>query len=202
VSSSQSTREENIFRVDRQMRKTKLCTEFCQQMRKTKLCSFHLRNFCRYGNKCFFAHDGAELQTVPDLSRTKLCNAFMTVGSCSDPNCRFAHGQDELRGTPTVYKTALCMWHKHGKCMNGAKCRFAHGWHELRTEPKKAGNWNASTDDDKQYQHDFEKTIPSARMTCTNTDFDRIAHIKSLGHSFKAVTFQGTAYLVATPIAF
>jgi hypothetical protein len=68
------------------------------QLWKTKLCSFFQQGRCRYGKKCAFAHDPAELASQPDLSKTSLCIAW-SAGTCehSAEECRFAHGNDELR---------------------------------------------------------------------------------------------------------
>jgi len=44
-----------------------------------------------------FAHDQAELNPLPDLSRTKLCKTLIATGACSDPDCRYAHHREELR---------------------------------------------------------------------------------------------------------
>eukprot|EP00927_Polykrikos_kofoidii_P068874 TRINITY_DN64229_c0_g1_i1.p1 TRINITY_DN64229_c0_g1~~TRINITY_DN64229_c0_g1_i1.p1 ORF type:complete len:493 (+),score=79.73 TRINITY_DN64229_c0_g1_i1:58-1536(+) len=66
---------------------------------KTKMCKFHILGACARGTNCFFAHDQAELNPLPDLSRTKLCKTLISTGFCEDGNCKYAHNKEELRGS-------------------------------------------------------------------------------------------------------
>mmetsp|Transcript_100481 Transcript_100481/g.215317 ORF Transcript_100481/g.215317 Transcript_100481/m.215317 type:complete len:375 (+) Transcript_100481:94-1218(+) len=74
---------------------------FRSQFLKTKLCRFNSAGQCRYGSDCPFAHDEADLEVVPDLTKTSLCKNW-EKGTCmlSADDCPFAHGDDELRATP------------------------------------------------------------------------------------------------------
>ena len=66
---------------------------------KTELCRpFEENGFCKYGEKCQFAHG---IQEVRSLSRhpkykTELCRTYHTVGFCPyGPRCHFIHNEDE-----------------------------------------------------------------------------------------------------------
>lgn len=71
---------------------------------KTELCRpFEEHGFCKYGDKCQFAHGGAELRTLSrhPKYKTELCRTFHTIGFCPyGPRCHFIHNADERRGAP------------------------------------------------------------------------------------------------------
>mmetsp|Transcript_6773 Transcript_6773/g.10864 ORF Transcript_6773/g.10864 Transcript_6773/m.10864 type:complete len:433 (+) Transcript_6773:60-1358(+) len=67
---------------------------------KTKMCKFHILGMCAKGTDCCFAHDQAEMNPIPDLSRTKICKTLINTGICTDDNCKYAHNRDELRDVP------------------------------------------------------------------------------------------------------
>lgn len=62
---------------------------------KTELCrSYEETGYCRYGNKCQFAHDSSELRIVPRHPRykTEICKTFWELGSCPyGKRCCFIH---------------------------------------------------------------------------------------------------------------
>jgi hypothetical protein len=61
------------------------------------MCKFHILGMCAKGSDCCFAHDQAEMNPIPDLSRTKICKTLINTGMCTDENCKYAHNKDELR---------------------------------------------------------------------------------------------------------
>lgn len=71
---------------------------------KTELCRpFEEHGFCKYGDKCQFAHGGAELRTLNrhPKYKTELCRTFHTIGFCPyGPRCHFIHNAEERRGAP------------------------------------------------------------------------------------------------------
>jgi len=68
-------------------------------LRKTKFCrNVQQQGWCKYGEKCDFAHTVAELRIRPDYKKSKLCAYFAAKGRCkAGDRCRFAHGMEELR---------------------------------------------------------------------------------------------------------
>lgn len=105
--------------------------DVAKQLHKTKICKHFLKNKCRFGNDCSYAHCVTEQRDRPDLRKTKLCRLF-EQGRCRNPDCTFAHGPQELRGTVGVWKTVMCSKFASGTCRAGATCRFAHGDNELQ----------------------------------------------------------------------
>lgn len=70
-------------------------SKFCK---KTKMCAFYVRDACKRGDQCTFAHDEKEVSSAPDLSKTKLCPRMQKYGECpKGDECMFAHYQQELR---------------------------------------------------------------------------------------------------------
>ncbi|KAK8741663.1 hypothetical protein OTU49_002326, partial [Cherax quadricarinatus] len=70
---------------------------------KTELCRpFEENGFCKYGDKCQFAHGHAELRTLSrhPKYKTELCRTFHTSGFCPyGPRCHFIHNAEERRGS-------------------------------------------------------------------------------------------------------
>lgn len=66
---------------------------------KTELCRpFEESGFCRYGNRCQFAHGKQELRTVDrhPKYKTQLCKTFHTTGLCRyGKRCHFIHNEEE-----------------------------------------------------------------------------------------------------------
>eukprot|EP00746_Dinoflagellata_sp_MGD_P166861 gnl/MRDRNA2_/MRDRNA2_97040_c0_seq1.p1 gnl/MRDRNA2_/MRDRNA2_97040_c0~~gnl/MRDRNA2_/MRDRNA2_97040_c0_seq1.p1 ORF type:complete len:366 (+),score=55.98 gnl/MRDRNA2_/MRDRNA2_97040_c0_seq1:80-1177(+) len=102
-----------------------------QALTKTRMCKFHLLGKCFKGTDCGFAHNGDELQPLPNLSRTRLCQVLLQTGRCNNKNCSYAHSNDELV-LDSCRKTKFCRFWQVGKCNLGAECRFAHSVEELR----------------------------------------------------------------------
>lgn len=67
---------------------------------KTELCRpFQDYGFCRYGEKCQFAHGEDELRALPrhPKYKTELCRTYHTRGFCPyGSRCHFIHNLDEL----------------------------------------------------------------------------------------------------------
>lgn len=68
---------------------------------KTELCRPYAETgFCKYGEKCQFAHGSSELRNMPrhPKYKTELCRTFHTTGLCQyGTRCHFIHNPDERR---------------------------------------------------------------------------------------------------------
>lgn len=68
---------------------------------KTELCRPYAETgFCKYGEKCQFAHGGSELRNMPrhPKYKTELCRTFHTTGLCGyGTRCHFIHNAEERR---------------------------------------------------------------------------------------------------------
>lgn len=106
--------------------------DVAKQLHKTKICKHFLKDKCRFGADCSYAHCSGEQRDRPNLRKTKLCRLF-EQGRCRHEDCCFAHGPQELRGTVGVWKTVLCSKFAGGTCRQGRSCRFAHGELELQS---------------------------------------------------------------------
>uniref|UniRef100_A0A2P2HYW0 Zinc finger protein 36, C3H1 type-like 1 n=1 Tax=Hirondellea gigas TaxID=1518452 RepID=A0A2P2HYW0_9CRUS len=77
---------------------------------KTELCRpFEESGFCKYGDKCQFAHGGNELRTLNrhPKYKTELCRTFHTIGICPyGPRCHFIHNAEESRVLSPVMAAA------------------------------------------------------------------------------------------------
>ncbi|ELT95833.1 hypothetical protein CAPTEDRAFT_50343, partial [Capitella teleta] len=66
---------------------------------KTELCRpFEENGFCKYGDKCQFAHGEAELRNLNrhPKYKTERCRTFHSTGFCPyGPRCHFIHNEDE-----------------------------------------------------------------------------------------------------------
>lgn len=69
---------------------------------KTEMCrTFEETGTCKYGVKCQFAHDPAEIRAIPRHPRykTEICKTFWQLGNCPyGKRCCFIHTENELRG--------------------------------------------------------------------------------------------------------
>ncbi|KAF2363098.1 Zinc finger CCCH-type [Trinorchestia longiramus] len=76
---------------------------------KTELCRpFEENGFCKYGDKCQFAHGGVELRTLNrhPKYKTELCRTFHTIGICPyGPRCHFIHNAEESRVVSPIMAT-------------------------------------------------------------------------------------------------
>lgn len=70
-----------------------------KELYKTELCeSFSTKGYCKYGNKCQFAHGLQELRIKPRATnfRTKPCINWTKLGYCPyGKRCCFKHGDDQ-----------------------------------------------------------------------------------------------------------
>eukprot|EP00929_Paragymnodinium_shiwhaense_P001828 TRINITY_DN102038_c0_g1_i1.p1 TRINITY_DN102038_c0_g1~~TRINITY_DN102038_c0_g1_i1.p1 ORF type:complete len:388 (-),score=54.33 TRINITY_DN102038_c0_g1_i1:547-1710(-) len=123
---------------------------------KTQLCSNFAAGYCKYANKCSFAHGEHDIGTpLADSAsaqsngfaqiayaagaqvKTKMCVNFEASGTCSyGSKCTFAHGEHEM-GSPVAStqgyrKSKICTLWESGNC-NRPVCNFAHGEDELGT---------------------------------------------------------------------
>ena len=77
---------------------------------KTELCRpFQEYGYCKYGDKCQFAHGIHELRALPrhPKYKTDLCRTFHTRGFCPyGPRCHFIHSLDEARQPPPILTRA------------------------------------------------------------------------------------------------
>eukprot|EP00918_Siedleckia_nematoides_P062820 GHVU01136862.1.p1 GENE.GHVU01136862.1~~GHVU01136862.1.p1 ORF type:complete len:407 (+),score=44.41 GHVU01136862.1:102-1223(+) len=66
---------------------------------KTELCRpFEESGYCKYGDKCQFAHGEPELRNLSrhPKYKTELCRTYHTIGFCPyGPRCHFVHNEDE-----------------------------------------------------------------------------------------------------------
>lgn len=74
---------------------------------KTELCRPYAETgFCKYGEKCQFAHGGVELRNMPrhPKYKTELCRTFHTTGLCGyGTRCHFIHNAEEARNASSSY---------------------------------------------------------------------------------------------------
>lgn len=77
---------------------------------KTELCRpFEENGFCKYGDKCQFAHGSVELRTLNrhPKYKTELCRTFHTIGFCPyGPRCHFIHNAEESRVLSPIMSSA------------------------------------------------------------------------------------------------
>ncbi|KAJ5068031.1 protein tis11 [Anaeramoeba ignava] len=75
---------------------------------KTELCkSWEENGFCKYGQKCQFAHGYSELRFVPrhPKYKTQICQSFHTNGFCSyGKRCRFLHHRIQANYNSNVFE--------------------------------------------------------------------------------------------------
>ena len=68
---------------------------------KTELCRpFEENGYCKYGDKCQFAHGSQELRSLNrhPKYKTELCRTYHTIGFCPyGPRCHFIHNDEERR---------------------------------------------------------------------------------------------------------
>lgn len=71
---------------------------------KTELCRpFQEYGFCKYGDKCQFAHGEQDLRVLPrhPKYKTELCRTYHSTGFCPyGPRCHFIHNMEEARQPP------------------------------------------------------------------------------------------------------
>lgn len=77
---------------------------------KTELCRpFQEYGYCKYGDKCQFAHGEHELRVLPrhPKYKTELCRTYHSSGFCPyGPRCHFIHNLDEARKPTESISTA------------------------------------------------------------------------------------------------
>lgn len=78
---------------------------------KTEMCrTFEETGICKYGVKCQFAHDRAELRNIQRHPRykTEICKTFWEQGNCPyGKRCCFIHTENEVLKTASQKPTAI-----------------------------------------------------------------------------------------------
>ncbi|XP_059210200.1 cysteine three histidine 1 [Centropristis striata] len=103
----------------------------CSTRYKTELCnSYSATGFCKYAERCQFAHGLHELH-VPfrhPKYKTELCRTFHTTGYCYyGSRCLFVHNASERRPAMRRRKNVPCRtFRSFGVCPFGTRCTFLH----------------------------------------------------------------------------
>ncbi|XP_040886824.1 cysteine three histidine 1 [Toxotes jaculatrix] len=103
----------------------------CSTRYKTELCtSYSATGFCKYAERCQFAHGLRELQ-VPfrhPKYKTELCRSYHTTGYCNyGSRCLFVHSPTEQRPTIHRRRNIPCRnFRSFGVCPFGTRCNFLH----------------------------------------------------------------------------
>ncbi|XP_058481558.1 cysteine three histidine 1 [Solea solea] len=103
----------------------------CSTRYKTELCtSYSSTGFCKYAERCQFAHGLQELH-VPfrhPKYKTELCRSYHTTGYCYyGSRCLFVHNATEQRPTIRRRRNVPCRtFRSFGVCPFGTRCNFLH----------------------------------------------------------------------------
>ncbi|XP_068164832.1 cysteine three histidine 1 [Antennarius striatus] len=103
----------------------------CSTRYKTELCtSYSASGFCKYAERCQFAHGLHELH-VPfrhPKYKTELCRSYHTTGYCYYGNrCLFVHSPTERRPSQRRRRNVPCRsFCTFGICPFGNRCNFLH----------------------------------------------------------------------------
>lgn len=103
----------------------------CSTRYKTELCtSYSASGFCKYAERCQFAHGLNELH-VPfhhPKYKTELCRSYHTTGYCYyGSRCLFVHDPTEQRPTQRRRRNVPCRtFRSYGICPFGTRCNFLH----------------------------------------------------------------------------
>lgn len=103
----------------------------CSTRYKTELCtSYSATGFCKYSERCQFAHGLHELH-IPfrhPKYKTELCRSYHTTGYCYyGSRCLFVHNPTEQRPTQRRRRNIPCRtFGSFGICPFGTRCNFLH----------------------------------------------------------------------------
>ncbi|XP_070711358.1 cysteine three histidine 1 [Pempheris klunzingeri] len=103
----------------------------CSTRYKTELCtSYSATGFCKYAERCQFAHGLHELH-VPfrhPKYKTELCRSYHTTGYCYyGSRCLFVHNPTEQRPAMRRRRNVACRtFRSFGVCPFGTRCNFLH----------------------------------------------------------------------------
>ena len=103
----------------------------CSTRYKTELCtSYSATGFCKYAERCQFAHGLHELH-VPfrhPKYKTELCRSYHTTGYCYyGSRCLFVHNATEQRPAQRRRRNVPCRtFRSFGVCPFGTRCNFLH----------------------------------------------------------------------------
>lgn len=93
---------------------------------KTEMChNFKENGFCKYGNKCQFAHFQNEIRTVSrhPKYKTEMCRTYHMTGFCRyGTRCHFIHDQQELQSSTCTSRSASPMASPSSICTNSQMC--------------------------------------------------------------------------------
>lgn len=150
---------------------------------KTELCRPYEENgFCKYGDKCQFAHGGAELRTLNrhPKYKTELCRTFHTIGICPyGPRCHFIHNAEESRVTSPAM-SALPMSGPLLSPLGVPQHHHHHNHHQLTGSPPPA-LVPASSSSPTNHHHHHPLTIsPPPSSMGLPTIFDKLSPPSSI----------------------
>jgi len=77
-----------------------------QFLKNTEMCKHYQRGYCRFADKCSYAHETDELITRPDFAKTRVC-AYFLAGRCVNDNCPFAHDEEEKHQSRVKHTKSL-----------------------------------------------------------------------------------------------
>ncbi|KAM9717844.1 cysteine three histidine 1 [Menidia menidia] len=103
----------------------------CSTRYKTELCtSYSATGFCKYAQRCQFAHGLHELR-IPfrhPKYKTELCRSYHTTGYCYyGSRCLFVHDSMEQRQSVRRRRNVPCRtFRAFGVCPFGTRCNFLH----------------------------------------------------------------------------
>ncbi|KAM4537033.1 cysteine three histidine 1 [Odontesthes bonariensis] len=103
----------------------------CSTRYKTELCtSYSTTGFCKYAERCQFAHGLHELR-IPfrhPKYKTELCRSYHTTGYCYyGSRCLFVHNPTEQRHVLHHRRNVPCRtFRSFGVCPFGTRCNFLH----------------------------------------------------------------------------
>lgn len=105
------------------------------QSYKTELCKFYLKNCCRKGPACTYAHSKSEIRENLDPF-SELCPEWLQTGTCDRQDCPYSHSCSSSKmftrlPSRSSLKSRMCRFADQGRCKWGQSCRFAHSIDEL-----------------------------------------------------------------------
>lgn len=144
---------------------------------KTELCRPFLENgFCKYGDKCQFAHGEQDLRSLPrhPKYKTELCRTYHTRGFCPyGLRCHFIHAIDETRnnmengGTPSSptkrsFSFSLPLSPSLDSGISSPDDYQRGKYFEFPVNDHSSGSGSSGSDGEfHDFEHSFDQTTPS-----------------------------------------